>query len=74
MDGTRPLNWSNKLKDWVLYSLQERFFLNKTDTELTNTLKKDIYDINTKKENNNISKVKYFFNSFLSKFQGNKFN
>lgn len=74
LDGTRPLNWSNKLKDWVLYSLQERFFLNKTDTELTNTLKKDIYDINTKKENNNISKVKYFFNSFLSKFQGNKFN
>ena len=75
LDGTRPLNWSNKLKDWVLYSLQQRFFLNKTDNELTNTLKKDIYDINTpKNNNNNISKFKYFFDSILSKFQGNKFN
>ena len=75
LDGTRPSNWSNKLKDWVLYSLQERFFLNKTDTELTNTLKKDIYDINTpKNNNNNISKFRYFFDSILSKFQGNKFN
>ena len=75
LDGTRPSNWSNKLKDWVLYSLQERFFLNKTDNELTNTIKKDIYDINTpKNNNNNISKFKYFFDSILSKFQGNKFN
>ena len=75
LDGTRPSNWSNKLKDWVLYSLQERFFLNKTDNELTNTIKKDIYDINTpKNNNNNISKFRYFFDSILSKFQGNKFN
>jgi hypothetical protein len=75
LDGTRPSNWSNKLKDWVLYSLQERFFLNKTDNELTNTIKKDIYDINTPKNNtNNISKFRYFFDSILSKFQGNKFN
>ena len=74
LDGTRPLNWSNKLKDWVIYSLQERFFLNKTDNELTNTLKNDIYDINTPKNNNNTNKFKYLFDSILSKFQRNKFN
>ena len=74
LDGTRPLNWSNKLKDWVIYSLQERFFLNKTDNELTNTLKNDIYDINTPKINNNTNKFKYLFDSILSKFQRNKFN
>ena len=73
LEGTRPLNWSNKLKDWVIYSLQERFFLNKTDNDITNTLKKDIYEIN-KTQNKNISKFKYFFDSIKGKFHKNIFN
>ena len=73
LDGTRPLNWSNKLKDWVLYSLQERFFLNKTDNDITNTLKKDIYDINLAK-NKNVSKFKILFDSIKGKFHKSIFN
>ena len=48
--------------------------LPETDNELTNTLKNDIYDINTPKNNNNTNKFKYLFDSILSKFQRNKFN
>ena len=73
LHGTRPLNWCNKFKDWVIYSLQERFFLNKTDNDITNTLKKDIYEIN-KIQNKNISKFKYFFDSIKGKFHKNIFN
>ena len=67
LDGTRPSNWSNKLKDWVVYSLQERFFVNKTDNDITNTIKKDIYDINMEK-NKNVSKLKFLFDSIKGKF------
>ena len=73
LDGTRPLNWSNKLKDWVLYSLQERFYLNKTDNDITNALKKDIYDINLTK-NKNVSKFKILFDSIKGKFHKSIFN
>ena len=73
LDGTRPLNWSNKLKDWVLYSLQERFFLNKTDNDITNTVKKDIYDINLTK-NKNVSKFKILFDAIKGKLHKNIFN
>ena len=73
LDGTRPSNWSNKLKDWVVYSLQERFFVNKTDNDITNTIKKDIYDINMEK-NKNVSKLKFLFDSIKGKFLKKKFN
>ena len=73
LDGTRPLNWSNKLKDWVLYAIQERFFLNKTDNDIANTLKKDIYDIN-RTQNKSSSKIKYLFDTIRDKFHKNKFN
>lgn len=73
LDGTRPSNWSNKLKDWVIYSLQERFFVNKTDNDITNTIKKDIYDINMEK-NKNVSKLKFLFDSIKGKFLKKKFN
>jgi len=73
LDGTRPSNWSNKLKDWVVYSLQERFFVNKTDNDITNTIKKDIYDINMEK-NKNVSKLKFLFDSIKGKFLKKKIN
>ena len=73
LDGTRPSNWSNKLKDWVVYSLQERFFVNKTDNDITNTIKKDIYDINMEK-NKNVSKLKFLFDSIKGKFLKKNFN
>ena len=73
LDGTRPSNWSNKLKDWVVYSLQERFFVNKTDNDITNTIKKDIYDINMEK-NKNVSKLKFLFDLIKGKFLKKKFN
>ena len=73
LDGTRPSNWSNKLKDWVVYSLQERFFVNKTDNDITNTIKKDIYDINMEK-NKNVTKLKFLFDSIKGKFLKKKFN
>ena len=73
IDGTRPSNWSNKLKDWVIYSLQERFFVNKTDNDITNTIKKDIYDINMEK-NKNVSKLKFLFDSIKGKLLKKKFN
>ena len=73
LDGTRPSNWSNKLKDWVVYSLQERFFVNKTDNDITNTIKKDIYDINMEK-NKNVSKLKFLFDSIKGKLLKKKFN
>ena len=71
-DSVRPLNWSNKVKDWVVYSLKERFFWNKTDNDINNKLKKDINDINMKK-NQTISKFKVFFDGFRGKIQKNKF-
>ena len=73
LDGTRPLNWCNKFKDWVIYSLQERFFLNKTDKDINNSLKNDIYEIN-KTKYSNFSKFKYLFDSLRGKFHRNKFN
>ena len=73
LDGTRPLNWCNKFKDWVIYSLQERFFLNKTDKDINNSLKNDIYEIN-KTKYSNFSKFKYLFDSIRGKFHRNKFN
>ena len=73
IDGTRPSNWSNKLKDWVIYSLRERFFVNKTDNDITNTIKKDIYDINMEK-NKNVSKLKFLFDSIKGKLLKKKFN
>ena len=73
LDGTRPSNWSNKLKDWVVYSLQERFFVNNTDNDITNKNKKDIYDINMEK-NKNVSKLKFLFDSIKGKFLKKKFN
>jgi len=71
-DSIRSLNWSNKVKDWIIYSLQERFFWNKTDNDINNKLKKDINDINMKK-NQTISKFKIFIDSFRGKIQKNKF-
>ena len=73
LDGTRPLNWSNKLKEWVLYSLQERFFLNKTDNDISSSLKRDIYDIN-KNQNKNNSKFKFLFDAIKGKLYKNKFD
>ena len=73
LNGIRPSNWSNKLKDWVLYSLQERFFLNKTDEDITSTFKKNIYGINVNKSNN-ISKFKFLFDTIKSKIYKNEFN
>ena len=73
LEGPRPLNWSNKFKDWVLYSLQERFFLNKTDNDITNNLKKDIYEIN-KSQGKNAGKLKYLFDTLRGKLHKNKFN
>ena len=72
-NGIRPLNWSNKFKDWIIYSLQERFFWNKTDVEITNKLKKDISEINMKK-NNSISKFKFFIDSVKAKIHRKKFD
>jgi hypothetical protein len=71
-DSVRPLNWSNKLNDWVIYSLQERFLWNKTDNDINNKLKKDINDINMKK-NQTIGKFKFFIDTFKKKIQKNKF-
>lgn len=71
-DSVRPLNWSNKVKDWVVYSLQERFFWNKTDNDINNKLKKDINDISMKK-NQTISKFKYFIDTFKGKIHKKKF-
>jgi hypothetical protein len=71
-DSVRPLNWSNKAKDFVLYSLQERFFWNKTDNDINNKLKKDINDINIKK-NQPLNKFKFFIDTFRGKIQKNKF-
>ena len=73
LNGIRPSNWSNKLKDWVLYSLQERFFLNKTDEDITSTFKKNIYGINVNKSSN-ISKFKFLFDTIKSKIYKNEFN
>ena len=73
LDGTRPLNWCNKFKDWVIYSLQERFFLNKTDKDINNSLKNDIYEIN-KTKNSSFSKFMNIFDSLRGKFHRNKFN
>ena len=73
LEGTRPLNWCNKFKDWVIYSLQERFFLNKTDKDIYNSLKNDIYEIN-KTKNSSFSKFRYIFDSLRGKFHRNKFN
>ena len=72
-DSLRPLNWSNRIKEWILFSLKERFFLNKTDVDITNKLKKDIIEINMKK-NQSISKFKIFFDTIKSKIQKNKFD
>ena len=72
-NSLRPLNWSNKLKDWIIYSLQERFYLNKTDTDISNKLKKDINEINIKK-NQKISKFKFFIDAIKGKTQRNKFD
>ena len=72
-NSLRPLNWSNKSKDWIIYSLQERFFLNKTDLDISNKLKKDISEINMKK-NQSINKFKFFFDSIKGKIQGKKFD
>ena len=72
-NGVRPLNWSNKLKDWIIYSLQERFFWNKTDIDITNKLKKDISEINMKK-NNTTSKFKFFIDSVKAKIHRKKFD
>ena len=72
-NGLRPLNWSNKLKDWIIYSLQERFYLNKTDLDITNKLKKDINDINMKK-NHSTSKFKMLFDTIKSKIHKKKFD
>ena len=73
LNGIRPANWSNKLKDWVLYSLQERFFLNKTDEDITNTFKKNIYGINVN-NSSKISKFKFLFDTIKSKIYKNEFN
>ena len=73
LDGTRPLNWCNKFKDWVIYSLQERFFLNKTDKDINNSLKNDIYEIN-KTKNGSFSKFMNIFDNLRGKFHRNKFN
>ena len=72
-NNLRPLNWSNKLKEWILFSLKERFYLNKTDVDITNKLKKDIIDINMKK-NQPTNKFKIFFDVIKSKIQFNKFD
>ena len=72
-NSLRPLNWSNKIKDWIIYSLEERFFLNKTDIDITNRLKKDISEINMKKTHN-ISKFKFLIDKVKSKIKKNKFD
>ena len=41
----RPLNWNNRSKDWIIYSMEERFFMNKTDNDISYKLKKDINKI-----------------------------
>ena len=72
-NNLRPLNWSNKLQEWIIFSLKERFYLNKTDVDITNKLKKDIIDINMKK-NQPTNKFKIFFDVIKSKIQFNKFD
>jgi len=72
-DSVRPLNWSNKVKDWIIFSLQERFFWNKTDNDINNKLKRDINDINMKKSQTTIGKFKFFIDNFRGKIQKNKF-
>ena len=72
-NNLRPLNWSNKLQEWIIFSLKERFYLNKTDVDITNKLKKDIIDINMKK-NQATNKFKIFFDVIKSKIQFNKFD
>ena len=74
-NGVRPLNWSNNTKDKIIYSLQERFFLNKTDLDITTKLKKDINEINIKKNNNNNinNKVMFIIDSIKGKIKGKKF-
>ena len=69
-DEIRPLNWSNRSKDWIIYSMEERFFMNKTDNDISYKLKKDINEIHS---NNNVNKFKIFFNSFKKNFIHSKF-